>query len=382
NVRGRHEYISDLEIKLNYQGTSSILISDLCNDEDNFNLGFDDQSDLEEIKCPPIDQEIYLPLTPLDVFNGSFAGGQWDLSIEDFAFLDGGEFQEWTLELCFTNASIATLVPQDHRLNICNDEPLLFSCYLDKQGLQDYTVKMWDENSEELSIQFTVEDNYLLIELSDGDQLPADSYVRLELIDINKNTVVSSSVINVVKVLGIAAPEIITPVNDSQLTPWLFNRIEWTADEDRSAIVQIATDEDFNDIILNQSVKEGNFLELEEELPEGDYYLRVALDNQGCLVYSSTIAVSLNLGTSTVDQEVTDLKLYPNPSYDKVYIKNVVDENAVFTIFNAKGQKMDIRSTSNNRGIKEFDINGLTQGVYFVRFVSEDLMTTFSFVKI
>ena len=383
NVQGSHEYISDLEVKLSLSNLSSTLFSDICDDEENFDLGFDDEADKSSIDCPPVDRDLYIPHTPLDVFVGTLAGGEWNLSIEDLAFLDGGEFREWTMELCFTNSPIATLVPEDHRLFICDDEPLSFSCYIDTRGIQNYQIRMFDENSEEIEIDYSqVDDRYLIVELNDTDQFTnSKSYARLEFYDMDQNSIISQSILDITKSITIAAPEILYPENEAILNSNSFNTIEWWSEVSAAFHVQIATDVDFENIIFTQSGNEANTLNLKDELPPGDYFLRVILDEDKCPVISSVVAFSLTVETSTTSEIETDLNLFPNPVYESLFVKNTKDNLSNYSIYNSRGEEFTIHVIRIQQDLIKFDLSGLTQGVYFISYRTKGSQSVQRFVK-
>ncbi len=103
NLRGEHTYVGDLTFTLTSpQGTEVILINRICNDNANanFDLSLDDSSPFPNILCPPIDQRAYPPLEPLNRFANETSSGDWLLTIEDNADLDGGRLLNWSLEIC------------------------------------------------------------------------------------------------------------------------------------------------------------------------------------------------------------------------------------------------------------------------------------------
>ncbi len=101
NLEGLHTWVNDLRMTLiSPANDSTLLFGSVCGDNDNFNLNFDDDAIETEIPCPPTTGETFQPIEPLSIFNGSNALGIWRLKIEDTANQDGGELQNWTLQIC------------------------------------------------------------------------------------------------------------------------------------------------------------------------------------------------------------------------------------------------------------------------------------------
>lgn len=101
NLVGTHTWINDLTVTLTSpQGTIVNLWSDICNNEDNFNLNFDDAAASATLPCPPTGGGTYQPSGSLATLNGEDAAGIWTLTITDGANQDGGSLTSWGLEIC------------------------------------------------------------------------------------------------------------------------------------------------------------------------------------------------------------------------------------------------------------------------------------------
>jgi PKD repeat protein len=100
-IQGMHTWISDLAISLTSpQGTTVALFSNICFDEDDFNVVLDDEAVNGNLPCPPVGGGSYQPEGSLADFIGESPTGTWTLTIEDGANLDGGELSAWNLEIC------------------------------------------------------------------------------------------------------------------------------------------------------------------------------------------------------------------------------------------------------------------------------------------
>ena len=82
----------------------------------------------------------------------------------------------------------------------------------------------------------------------------------------------------------------------------------------------------------------------------------------------------INLGTD--DNSINNIRIYPNPTAEKLYIKSTISEDFRVTVFDLLGKKvMDASLNKNN----PLDVSQLHKGLYFINF--EDYNTTYKFVK-
>ena len=91
-------------------GTSALLFTFLCTDEDDIRGDFEDTGGA--IPCPPTGG-VYAPQNPFSVFIGEDLAGTWRLTIIDGGNFDGGSLESWTLELC---TSAPRICPSDYIL--------------------------------------------------------------------------------------------------------------------------------------------------------------------------------------------------------------------------------------------------------------------------
>ncbi|MFB0925271.1 MAG: proprotein convertase P-domain-containing protein, partial [Vicingaceae bacterium] len=103
SLTGQHSWINDLIVTLTSpQGTVVSLWNQICNNENNFNLNFDDAGATGALPCPPIGGGTYQPAGSLASFNGEISAGVWTLTIQDMFNQDGGSLDTWGLEICAT----------------------------------------------------------------------------------------------------------------------------------------------------------------------------------------------------------------------------------------------------------------------------------------
>ncbi|MEZ4899317.1 MAG: M12 family metallo-peptidase [Saprospiraceae bacterium] len=98
------QLLGNLTIDLiNPQDSAITLVSGICSNLSNLDLGFDDQSQLT-LTCPNRnDQKIIRPEDPLAKLNGDPAGGEWQILVTDNGGNSGGSIDLWSLELCYDN---------------------------------------------------------------------------------------------------------------------------------------------------------------------------------------------------------------------------------------------------------------------------------------
>lgn len=105
SLTGTHSWINDLTFKITGpNGAVATLFDQICNDEDDFDVNFDDQAAPGALPCPPVGGGTFQPATPLSIFNGIPASGVWTLNIDDNANQDGGDVNSWGLEICTNNS--------------------------------------------------------------------------------------------------------------------------------------------------------------------------------------------------------------------------------------------------------------------------------------
>ena len=101
NLTGQHTWINDLTVTLESpQGTVVTLWDQICGNENDFDVNFDDGAAAGPLPCPPVGGGTYQPDGSLGSFNGENANGTWTLSITDNANFDGGSLDTWGVEIC------------------------------------------------------------------------------------------------------------------------------------------------------------------------------------------------------------------------------------------------------------------------------------------
>jgi subtilisin-like proprotein convertase family protein len=101
-VKGSHAFFKDLDVRLiSPKGTEIVLFKNRCgNYNGNFNLKFDDISQIA-FSCPPSNiGTSYRPESPLTPLVGQTSEGTWTLRVKDTEISSGGTIDAFQIEFC------------------------------------------------------------------------------------------------------------------------------------------------------------------------------------------------------------------------------------------------------------------------------------------
>ena len=108
NIAGTHFRVSDLTMSLiSPDGVEVLLFSDICEGENDFNLGFGTEG-LSEIDCPATTGLLYQPFESFAAFEGIDPQGEWTLKVVDSVSGGGGQLVSWGLEICYDENVFST----------------------------------------------------------------------------------------------------------------------------------------------------------------------------------------------------------------------------------------------------------------------------------
>ena len=131
-------------------------------------------------------------------------------------------------------------------------------------------------------------------------------------------------------------------------------------------------------IILDLVVLESSFLEIDTIVQVGELFEGILIENDttlqkdliaqnGC---DSIVLIRITAETSSVKNQIHGLsiELFPNPSNGQLFLKSKISlpDAGEITFVNAYGQQILNRQISVNSRMQEFDIDRLTNGIYFV----------------
>lgn len=117
-IEGIHTWVGDLKFTLiSPLGTQVVLLDQICGNEDDFDIGFDDQASAQP-PCPYNVGGSYTPQDALSAFNGQNSMGNWTLQIDDLASIDGGTVRQVDIRICVASfiSGVESAQADDFRL--------------------------------------------------------------------------------------------------------------------------------------------------------------------------------------------------------------------------------------------------------------------------
>ncbi|WP_235291991.1 family 10 glycosylhydrolase [Portibacter lacus] len=153
--------------------------------------------------------------------------------------------------------------------------------------------------------------------------------------------------------------------------------ISWTKSDLASGYkLNIAMDEAFEQVVLDSAFSQYKRNYTFDFPDKGAYYVRVCSEYVGgCGDWSNTLQFS-SITSSVFNSSFPDLKIYPNPVDDHIFIKNLIGhvENSGYSIaiMNTIGQKVMEKSISSAQDTLFINVHHLNNGIYFLRLVDQN----------
>ncbi len=345
NLAGTHTWINDLAITLTSpNGTTVTLWEDICDDEDDFNLNFDDEAAAGALPCPPVGGGSYQPVDALSAFDGENMSGVWTLTVSDVFNEDGGALNSWGLEICYTPAAPCT-PPTAATIGgttaLCPGASTTLS--VTSGTLNDATDWQWYSGScggtavgSGTSINVSTAGTYFV--RGEGGCVTGGTCTSVTVTQttLNLNTTVAGATISSSQ--GTATYQWI---NCSTNTP-----------------ISGATSQSF--------IAPAN----------GSY--AVIVTRNGCTDTSACVTIS-NLGIDDLNFE--DVSVYPNPTNGKITVSFNKEVNLKsFVIRDVTGRLIREEKPQTTSGIT-FDISTEAQGVYFLNIEVGGATQSFKLIK-
>ena len=375
NVNGTHDYISDLDISLKFNNQRVLLMSELCDDLMNFNLGFDDEAERLHIPCPPTDSMMYQPNQELSLFQGKLAGGEWGMLVEDLYNFDGGFLQSWEMEVCFAEAAAPALVPENHRIDFCDQEKVNFNVFYSLAGQDtEFEIRAFDRNSNILEVTATPllsSLNAFNVSIDTKDLEDAENGVILEMLSLANGQVLAMASITLVNAGVGPASQIESPEDNSIINPSNFQLISWNDVQADAYLIQLATDSDFLDVVFQEELSSNEAIDVSNlDLLDGMYYLRIISYHACSSVYSDVVAFTLDSTTSTSQLDQNTYSVFPNPSTGIFILKNSNGEALEFeqtNVYDVQGRLVYSKRIDASANIFVMDLSELNAGMYVLK---------------
>jgi len=353
NLTGQHTWVSDVTIKLTSpQGTTITLFSGICDDNDDWDLNFDDDAAPGAIPCPPTDGGTYQPLNPLSNFNGENVEGTWILSVTDGVNQDGGSLNSWGLEICSAEcleADVPLISASD--ITICGGDDVTLS--ISSGNLNDASEWEWYANSCGETVLGT--GNTITINLLEGNEI----YAR-GVGGCTSGTGICGSISLDITYLNNTVDAVL---DDNTL---FSNQEEnatyqWIDCNNGNAPIDGATDRFFS------FTEDGSFA-----------VIVTSSNNPDCEVTSDCIVVVV-----TGIQEINDplFTVFPNPSTGKYTIEfNAANDYLEAEINDELGRVIEKRAVKEASEL-EFDISDKSKGIYYLKLVSKEGIKVVKLIK-
>lgn len=369
NLQIEHTFLEDLIIILNNPENDAEIqvMSEICGSNENINAGFADTG-LDQINCPPVDGNIYQPLTPFRNITGINGQGKWDLNVFDTYNFDGGQILSWNVDLCFSGAEEQTIIPLDGEVaDICLEEENVMSFFYNLEDSSADAITLETADGTSVPFVFT------------GD-LPLTGSGDLEIAITGNNPLAAglnelflslgSNLESQINVNLISAPE------EPTITNFTFGEnlssletIEWTDSNADSYEVFIGDDSEFSTIVWS-GITDGSNNSIEiPELEDGEYFVVVNATNNCGDISSELSNFILDETVSITESELPTLVVGQNVTENSIILSgNSTLIELQINLISVSGHKL-LTQSFHEESLR-VDVNALTPGVYFMQIMS------------
>ena len=383
-LMGTHTWIADLTFTLTSpEGTTVVLVSNACEDEDNFNITFDDQAASGTLPCPYNDGGTYQPEGSLSAFNGENPQGPWTLSISDNYGDDGGALESWALDICLVAQAGVVTTPSEQ--TICEGD------------VATYTISVNDQFSGPVTITDAGLPGSAAVSYSQNPAQPgSDVVVTIDnLLGVAGNYNVTfnvsdgnSSIDSPVSLIIDGAPDIATLVSpaDQELMVSTAPMLTWNAVVGASNyFVEVATDPNFTSIVYSDFSNSTSLtIPVASALGEETiYYWRVSAFNDCGASVSTGFEFTTEGGLNAQDLVVGNLSLSPNPATSELFLSfgMPIRSDVVLDLYKANGQFIRTEKLGVGLSAHMVEIATLPAGVYWLQLRNNQEFVTLRFVK-
>ena len=375
NITGQHTWVGDLSMNLiSPSGTVVNLIDFICDDADDFSIGFSGQQGEEEVPCPFTDMRLYRPNGNFEAFNGELAAGRWRLQIVDIATLDGGELNRWSIEVCTEISTEAIMYVGNKKISTCGASTAssLLGLGLGFEGEVSLVVDAPDGIIARLAVEKVKNGGVSEVSFSGLQNVESGLYEVAITATDGTNSI--TEVIDLRVNNPLSEFDLISPINGEINTP-IGPYLEWdqSGDED-SFLLQISTSSNFSTIIFATTVT-NNSVTIDEDILEDltEYYWRVTASNNCSSALSQTNSFTTEMGSSTFELDDLWFNIFPNPTSEFIKLRSdrPIARDIEVSIFGIDGKRVYNQRMLKGSNYLEVEVSSLTNGIYFVKIKDE-----------
>jgi subtilisin-like proprotein convertase family protein len=293
SLEGDHANIGQLTFSLlSPSGVEVVLIDEICESTANFNLGFDDSSELLVADCPATSGLSYKPDEELSAFIGEQAEGTWTLIISDNVSGGGGSLLNWSIEICIAGAGSFVLTTQEDVVELCQDESISFDVNAEEVFAFSETI---DLTATDMPSGLTIEFNPSTISVGESSEITLTAASDVAG-DIYIPTIVGTSgdlsdELTIPLELNLADPEPLQlsfPTEGEETTTIVNFDWEESVSPSATYTIEVATDPELTDIVASEESLLESVHTFSDLPPSQNLYWRVSADN-GCEMTVSEI---------------------------------------------------------------------------------------------
>lgn len=376
NIRGTHSWISDLEFRLiGPNGQKIDLLINGCEDEENFNISFDDESTNINLDCPPLGGKAYRPRQPLSIFDGLSAKGDWTLEITDDVFLDGGSFDSWTIELCLVESkSNRSIVVSPKSIDICQNtfEPVSITASLAGDYDDKIFISLLNSKTNEIigeALEVASNSN-ISIDLTDYTSfINTDASLIFRIQDSNGTQNITIPVSFIREDTSIELQEPTDKATGVDVAP-LFR---WTTGSG-SQMTTLQLFDNNGAEIWDTTLSKANSVQLPFDLDQMTSYQWEVTSIGTCTPERTSPfrSFTTTMTTATDDPSQMLIKVYPNPASQVIFIKkeNKWVPGTELHLYNMNGQL--VRSDRPATNEYRMDVSKLNEGIFILKWIESD----------
>ncbi len=382
DLEGDHTWLGDLTFILESpEGTSVILISEACDNEDNFDINFDDQS-MGTIPCPYSDGNSYAPIGALAAFNGENPQGTWTLTVIDDANQDGGSLNNWGLEICAVPDNSLNVIPSESSFSICAGASTNFDVYLGG-GFEAPLELIQVNGGNGIELVFNPANptpgSTVNVTMNVASTVTAGNYdVNFSATDAN-NDIPTTLTLNVLEAPVIASLSVPADgASDISTTPTM----EWTNPGGYTNLnIMISLDPNFsNNIIVDEDLATNaiSYTYQSNLMGESTFYWQVTGTNECGEISSSTFSFTTwtVLGIEQLGDQY--FELLPNPTQGNVTLNLAypLSETIHGEVFHVNGRLLDNFKIPFGQQTHDLDLSQFPAGIYVVKLKHSDFIAT------